>query len=403
MVPRAGDDAIFEFPASERRAHMRAEVVDGAEVAAIIEYGYELAVDGNSPAALLGDIGSLAYGDKLTHRGVRLLESRDLRCENCTGKAQGVAMLEVEVKFAVDDPDALKAALAGWRPQGMRTDEDHYFLAPDRDFAVTDEALRVRSIGSKNWVTYKGPRRDEATKTRLELELPLADGIEAAGHFRRLLEHLGYRPVGLVRKTRQVFASARDGFVMQATLDNVEQVGTYAEVEIVAKESDYDRARALVLQVAGELGMKQAERRSYLQLTLAKQRPMAALRSVSTIAELRTAVAGARNKKLTIGLVPTMGALHEGHAALMDRARSECGFVVVTIFVNPTQFGPSEDLSRYPRTWESDLELCERHAADLVFAPQPSEVYPEGFRHLCRWKASRRLSRVHRGQDTFAA
>src|SRR5262249_39725701 len=102
---------------------------------------------------------------------------------------------------------------------------------------------------------------------------------------------------------------------------------------------------------------------------------------VSTnIAAVRHAVAQARRRGLSIGLVPTMGALHAGHASLIRAARAETGFVVVSLFVNPSQFGPNEDLTRYPRTWEEDLALCAREKADLIFAPEPAVMYPAGFR-----------------------
>lgn len=97
-----------------------------------------------------------------------------------------------------------------------------------------------------------------------------------------------------------------------------------------------------------------------------------------TIVDVRRRVAAARHNGLTIGLVPTMGALHEGHLALVRRAESECGFVVVSIFVNPTQFGPSEDYERYPRTLETDCSLCSEAGVDVVFAPDTAEMYPEG-------------------------
>jgi pantoate--beta-alanine ligase len=83
---------------------------------------------------------------------------------------------------------------------------------------------------------------------------------------------------------------------------------------------------------------------------------------------------------LTIGLVPTMGALHEGHASLLRAAREETGFVVASIFVNPTQFGPNEDLERYPRTLDADLLWCQQEGVKLVFAPEPGTIYPPGFR-----------------------
>ena len=97
-----------------------------------------------------------------------------------------------------------------------------------------------------------------------------------------------------------------------------------------------------------------------------------------TIADLRAALADARHSGKTVGLVPTMGALHLGHQRLVEAARRKTGFVVVSIFVNPTQFGPGEDLSRYPRTFDLDLELCHRGGADVVFAPEVAEVYPSG-------------------------
>ncbi|MGL6095982.1 MAG: pantoate--beta-alanine ligase [Fimbriiglobus sp.] len=96
---------------------------------------------------------------------------------------------------------------------------------------------------------------------------------------------------------------------------------------------------------------------------------------VTTVADLRTAVAAARGRGLTVGLVPTMGALHAGHAALIRAARRDTGFVVVTVFVNPTQFGPTEDYAKYPRTLDGDRAVCAEAGADLVFAPPPAEVY----------------------------
>lgn len=100
----------------------------------------------------------------------------------------------------------------------------------------------------------------------------------------------------------------------------------------------------------------------------------------TTIDATRQAVAAARTRGLTIGLVPTMGALHAGHASLLQAARRETGFVVASIFVNPAQFGPNEDLTRYPRPFTRDLEVCSSEGVDLVFHPEPSTMYPSGFR-----------------------
>jgi pantoate--beta-alanine ligase len=102
--------------------------------------------------------------------------------------------------------------------------------------------------------------------------------------------------------------------------------------------------------------------------------------TAATVEAVRRAVQPARARGLSIGLVPTMGALHAGHISLIREARSETGFVVVSIFVNPTQFGPNEDLARYPRPLEQDLHLCAAEGVDLVFVPEPATVYPPGFR-----------------------
>lgn len=94
--------------------------------------------------------------------------------------------------------------------------------------------------------------------------------------------------------------------------------------------------------------------------------------------EFRSRCEDARRSGRTVGLVPTMGALHEGHLALVDEARSRASFVAVTIFVNPTQFGPNEDFARYPRTLERDLERLASRGVSLVFAPETERMYPPG-------------------------
>ncbi len=100
---------------------------------------------------------------------------------------------------------------------------------------------------------------------------------------------------------------------------------------------------------------------------------------VRTVAEVRRAIAAARQAGKRIGLVPTMGALHAGHVSLVEASAAACGYTVVTLFVNPTQFGPKEDFSKYPRTFEADVAAVGRVGADLVFAPENAEVYPPGF------------------------
>jgi len=103
------------------------------------------------------------------------------------------------------------------------------------------------------------------------------------------------------------------------------------------------------------------------------------LRKITTAAEISAEVRARHEAGKSIGLVPTMGALHEGHLSLVRRARSECDAVIATIFVNPAQFGPQEDFSRYPRTLERDLELLAAENCDLAFVPAQDAIYPPGF------------------------
>ncbi|UJP09368.1 pantoate--beta-alanine ligase [Microbacterium sp. KUDC0406] len=103
------------------------------------------------------------------------------------------------------------------------------------------------------------------------------------------------------------------------------------------------------------------------------------MRIIRTIPELRAAVAESRKTGASVGLVPTMGAFHEGHLSLMRAARKANGLVVVSLFVNPTQFGANEDLGSYPRDEERDAAMAEAEGVDLLFAPDASEIYPEGF------------------------
>ncbi|MBQ0078482.1 MAG: pantoate--beta-alanine ligase [Eubacterium sp.] len=98
-----------------------------------------------------------------------------------------------------------------------------------------------------------------------------------------------------------------------------------------------------------------------------------------TIQEVRDNVKAWRREGLTVGLCPTMGALHEGHASLVDASHAQCDKTVASIFVNPTQFAAGEDLDKYPRTFERDCEILEEHGCDMVFYPSVAEVYPEGF------------------------
>ena len=180
-------------------------------------------------------------------------------------------MLEVEMKFPGADFAVAERRLAEWGAAADAgvTEADHYFNAPDRDFARTDEALRLRRIGRANFVTYKGPKRGTRGKTRTEVEVPLAEGDAVADDFRRLLVHLGYRPVAVVTKHRRLFHLRRDGFDLEVCLDEVDGLGRFAEVEIRAPEEQAEAAQEVLRQTAADLGLpEKEERRSYLELLL---------------------------------------------------------------------------------------------------------------------------------------
>jgi adenylate cyclase class 2 len=181
-------------------------------------------------------------------------------------------MLEIEMKFPVADFAPVQGMLQSWRAAAEPTiaEADHYFNAPDRDFARTDEALRLRTIGVQNRITYKGPKQAGPAKTRTEIEIGLEPGDEAADNFRRLVQQLGYRPTAVVKKRRTIHKFERGGFALEACLDEVETLGRFVEIEIVAEPAAKDRAQAVLLEVVRELGLPAAEPRSYLEMVLAK-------------------------------------------------------------------------------------------------------------------------------------
>ena len=179
-------------------------------------------------------------------------------------------MLEVENKYRLSDWSLVRETLLEWgaHPQPLRKDTDHYFNAPDRDFAHTDEAFRLRRIGTRNMLTYKGPKRSGASKSRLELELCVGEGPDAATTAVKMLHCLGYRPVAVVTKNREVLKFYRAGFAFEACLDDVGSVGRFVELEIQTPEETFKQAEAALLSVAAELTLTDLERKSYLELLL---------------------------------------------------------------------------------------------------------------------------------------
>jgi adenylate cyclase class 2 len=182
-------------------------------------------------------------------------------------------MLEIEMKFPVADFASIVQKLAQWQAKVQPTIEeaDHYFNAPDRDFARTDEAFRLRCIGEQNRITYKGPKQGGPTKTRTEIEIGLEVGAAAAADFCRLAQHLGYRPTAVVKKQRTIYEFAREGFALQACCDEVETLGRFVEIEIVAEPAQRQQAQAVLVAVVADLGLPASEPRSYLEMVLQKK------------------------------------------------------------------------------------------------------------------------------------
>jgi adenylate cyclase class 2 len=145
---------------------------------------------------------------------------------------------------------------------------DTYFAHPVRDFAKTDEAFRLRTVGEHNALTYKGPLVDRQTKTREEIEIPIAPGARAARQMAEMLHALGFRAVRSVEKTRQPFHLSWQGREFEFALDTVAGLGEFLEIETQADAAEWEAARDALLALAGRLGLKQSERRSYLQLLL---------------------------------------------------------------------------------------------------------------------------------------
>jgi len=179
--------------------------------------------------------------------------------------------IEVEQKYPVADRSALLAKIDALNvaTQPPVTQVDAYYAHPARDFATTDEALRIRRVGEANYITYKGPKLDTTTKTRREIELPLAGGEVPAAEWDELLLALSFRQVAQVSKVRQIYRLQRDGRTMEIAVDQVQDVGDFVELEIVVTEQvEIETAGQLIQTLANELGLTEAERRSYLELLL---------------------------------------------------------------------------------------------------------------------------------------
>ena len=190
--------------------------------------------------------------------------------------------LEVEQKFRIVDSQGLMERLAAVGPlsdarhnfERPVVQVDRYYAHPSRYFAQTDEALRIRRVGQENFVTYKGPKLDAATKTRREIELGIPPGDEGDRQFGELLLALGFREVAEVCKLRRRGVVSWHGRQVEIALDDVQGVGQFVELEIVTGEDELPAARACIQSLAEALHLSNGERRSYLELLLeGRKRP----------------------------------------------------------------------------------------------------------------------------------
>lgn len=177
---------------------------------------------------------------------------------------------EVELKFPLADPDRVLAELdeLGAQPGDAVVQTDRYFNHPSRDFGETDEAFRIRQTGETNRVTYKGAKVDSRSKTRREIEIPFGESSDDAERFAEMLRLLGFREVRTVRKRRVPYELAWEDREVEVSLDEVDDLGTFAEIETTADDGSRDAARDAILRLAERLNLANSERRSYLCLLL---------------------------------------------------------------------------------------------------------------------------------------
>jgi adenylate cyclase class 2 len=179
--------------------------------------------------------------------------------------------MEAECKFRVEDHDATRRAIEqmGARFLVRENHCDTYLRHPSRDFRSTDEALRIREINGSPFITYKGPRLNGPIKIRPEIELPLAEGT--LEEWLKIWQSLGFTIALAVRKQRDVFQYQMESRPFTITLDRVDELGWFAEIErILHHRSEVEQAELEIQQVAQLLGLREIEKRSYLGMLLAR-------------------------------------------------------------------------------------------------------------------------------------
>lgn len=178
--------------------------------------------------------------------------------------------LEVELKYSVDNEQQFLASLAQLpvREGVTQRQVDHYFNHPERDFAATDEAFRIRIEGAEACLTYKGPKLDAETKTRREVEVPLLESGTAADRAFEMLCSLGFKSLATVSKLRTTYHLVWQDRDVTLTIDLVDQVGSFVECELVVSESEFSQAKKCLLSLVSELGLKNPLQTSYLEMLL---------------------------------------------------------------------------------------------------------------------------------------
>ena len=182
---------------------------------------------------------------------------------------------EVEQKHRVDITDGLglerRLAEYGAKLGESVEQSDQYFAHPSRDFAKSDEALRIRTEGGESFITYKGPKVDRKSKTRQEIELPLGSADTDGRKFGELLQALGFLPVATVLKTRRPFRIHYAGRDVEGAYDVVDHVGAFIELELKVDDAELEEAKRIIGELANKLDLGPSIRRSYLEMLLEKK------------------------------------------------------------------------------------------------------------------------------------